>query len=35
MESLWDNVRSLLTSDRAFAFFIGFLLGYIIKAIKI
>lgn len=34
MESLWDNIRELIISEKAFAFFVGFLLGYIIKAIK-
>ena len=35
MESLWTDFHALLVSDKGFAFFLGFLVGYIVKTIRI
>ena len=35
IDSLWTDVHGLIISDKGFAFFLGFLAGYIVKAIKI
>lgn len=32
---LWADFYNLVSSDRGFAFFLGFLLAYVIKAIKV
>ena len=35
IDSLWTDIHGLIISDKGFAFFLGFLAGYIVKTIKI
>jgi uncharacterized membrane protein (Fun14 family) len=35
IDSLWTDFHGLIVSDKGFAFFLGFLAGYVVKAIRI
>jgi uncharacterized membrane protein (Fun14 family) len=35
IDSLWTDLNGLIVSDTGFAFFLGFLAGYVVKAIRI
>ena len=35
LDSLWTDLSGLVMSDKGFSFFLGFLAGYVVKAIRI
>lgn len=35
LDDLWSHLNGLVMSDLGFSFFLGFLAGYIVKAIRI